>query len=115
MQATPVRQRVLARLKRGGVRAWFCGHFHRNAGGWDEGLEVVVSSAVGVQLISPPGAPRLGLPVVAAPRPLGRDVSGLRVVKVLRRQGAPVQLSHRWFTLDRVPQSVDLGTAEWPH
>ncbi|EOD31672.1 hypothetical protein EMIHUDRAFT_231674 [Emiliania huxleyi CCMP1516] len=37
-----VRRRVLDQLhaSRANVHAWFCGHYHRNAGGWDGPLEV---------------------------------------------------------------------------
>jgi 3',5'-cyclic AMP phosphodiesterase CpdA len=44
------------------VRAFFCGHWHRNGGGWDRDLEIVVTGPVGY--------------------PLGDDPSGFRVVDV---------------------------------
>ena len=44
------------------VRAFFCGHWHRNGGGWDGEVEVVVSGPVGY--------------------PLGADPSGFRIVDV---------------------------------
>jgi predicted MPP superfamily phosphohydrolase len=41
------RKEVLDLAKAAGVSAWFAGHYHQNAGGHDDGLEVVVTSAVG--------------------------------------------------------------------
>jgi serine/threonine-protein phosphatase CPPED1 len=57
------------------VRAYFCGHWHRNGGGWDRGVEVVVTGPVGY--------------------PLGNDPSGFRVVDV---DGDRVE--HRYVSLD---------------
>jgi serine/threonine-protein phosphatase CPPED1 len=56
------RREVSALLRAFGVRAFFCGHWHRNGGGWDDGLEVVVTGPVGY--------------------PLGTDPSGFRIVTV---------------------------------
>ena len=39
-----------------GVRAIFAGHYHRNAGGYYEDLEMVVTSAVGAQSMDGPNA-----------------------------------------------------------
>jgi serine/threonine-protein phosphatase CPPED1 len=60
----PSRQRrdVLRLLHTFGVRVYFCGHWHRNGGGWDGDLEVAVTGPVGY--------------------PLGRDPSGFRIVDV---------------------------------
>lgn len=56
------RRAVLDLFGRYGVRAFFCGHWHRNGGGWDGGVEVVVTGPVGY--------------------PLGADPSGFRIVDV---------------------------------
>jgi 3',5'-cyclic AMP phosphodiesterase CpdA len=56
------RRPILRLFKEYGVRAYFCGHWHRNGGGWDEHVEVVVNGPVGY--------------------PLGVDPSGFRVVFV---------------------------------
>jgi serine/threonine-protein phosphatase CPPED1 len=69
------RRPILDLLAEHGVRAYFCGHWHRNGGGWDRSLEVVVTGPVGY--------------------PLGEDPSGLRIVDV---DGA--QLTHRYLPLD---------------
>jgi hypothetical protein len=45
-----------------GVRYIFCGHYHRNAGGFYKEIEQVITSAVGA--------------------PLGKDPSGFRLVQV---------------------------------
>jgi serine/threonine-protein phosphatase CPPED1 len=59
---TPQRRVVLRLLHAFGVRAFFCGHWHRNGGGWDGDLEVAVTGPVGY--------------------PLGPDPSGFRIVTV---------------------------------
>jgi 3',5'-cyclic AMP phosphodiesterase CpdA len=69
------RRGVLDTLGEFGVRAYFCGHWHRNGGGWDGGVEVAVTGPVGY--------------------PLGSDPSGFRVVDV-DEEG----LRHRYVTLD---------------
>jgi 3',5'-cyclic AMP phosphodiesterase CpdA len=57
------------------VRAYFCGHWHRNGGGVDGNLEVVVTGPVGY--------------------PLGADPSGFRVVDV-----DDAGLHHRYVPLE---------------
>ncbi|NXG05757.1 CPPED phosphatase, partial [Sakesphorus luctuosus] len=70
----PVRQEIMEKLHKAGIKAVFTGHYHRNAGGSYKGLEVVVSSAIGCQL--------------------GEDTHGLRVVVVTEEK-----LVHRYYTL----------------
>ena len=60
-----------------GVKAVFSGHYHRNAGGWYRGLEMVVSLAIGCQL--------------------GEDKHGLRVVLVTDEK-----IVHRYYSLDEL-------------
>uniref|UniRef100_A0A8C6SCY0 Calcineurin-like phosphoesterase domain containing 1 n=1 Tax=Neogobius melanostomus TaxID=47308 RepID=A0A8C6SCY0_9GOBI len=60
-----------------GVKAVFSGHYHRNAGGCHDGLDMVVSSAIGCQL--------------------GEDAHGLRVVAVTERG-----IVHRYFSLEQL-------------
>ena len=69
------RRRILGLLHAYGARAFFCGHWHRNGGGWDGGLEVVVNGPVGY--------------------PLGKDPSGFRVVDV-----DDERVVHRYVPLD---------------
>lgn len=78
-----LRLRMLKKFHDAGVRAIFCGHYHRNAGGFYEDVELVVTSAVGAQL--------------------GDDGHGFRVVKVLDDK-----IEHQYYTLDQVPRSVSL-------
>ena len=73
----------LRKIRAAGVTKIFCGHYHRNAGGWFEGLELVVTSAVGGQL--------------------GDDKSGVRLVWV-RESG----VEHQYFGLEELPARVDL-------
>ncbi|XP_061823279.1 serine/threonine-protein phosphatase CPPED1 isoform X2 [Nerophis lumbriciformis] len=72
-----VRQKLIDRFKKAGVKAVFSGHYHRNAGGCNDGLDMVVSSAIGCQL--------------------GEDTHGVRVVVVTADQ-----VIHRYHTLDQM-------------
>jgi len=77
----PLRQQMLDKFYDAGVRAIFCGHYHRNAGGAYKDLQLVVTSAVGAQL--------------------GNDKNGLRVVKVLEDR-----IAHKYFAVDEIPESI---------
>ena len=55
----------------------FSGHYHRNAGGFHNGLDMVVSSAIGCQL--------------------GEDTHGVRVVVVTADQ-----VIHRYHSLEQL-------------
>jgi len=82
-----VRFSYLDRLKKAGMKKLFCGHWHRNAGGWDGDLEVVVTSAVGCQL--------------------GDDEHGVRIVRVL-----PNRITHEYYSLNKLPTTIDLTAGE---
>ena len=69
------------------MRKIFCGHYHRNAGGWDGDLEVVVTTAIGCQI--------------------GPDTSGMRVVKVTREE-----VTHEFHAFDQFPEKIDLKNDE---
>ncbi|XP_030912349.1 serine/threonine-protein phosphatase CPPED1 [Geospiza fortis] len=69
-----VRQEIMEKFHKAGIRAVFSGHYHRNAGGSYKGLEMVVSSAIGCQL--------------------GQDTHGLRVVVVTEEE-----VVHRYYSL----------------
>lgn len=60
-----------------GIRAVFSGHYHRNAGGTYQDLDMVVSSAIGCQL--------------------GKDTHGLRVVVITAEN-----IVHRYYSLDEL-------------
>lgn len=79
----PLRQNMLDKFYDAGVRAIFCGHYHRNAGGKYKDLELVVTSAVGAQL--------------------GTDKSGLRVVKVYEDK-----IEQQYYALEDIPAKIDL-------
>jgi 3',5'-cyclic AMP phosphodiesterase CpdA len=82
------RRRILDLLHAHRARAFFCGHWHRNGGGWDRGLEVVVTGPVGY--------------------PLGEDPSGFRVVDVDAER-----IRHRYVWLDASGRTGSLpGEAE---
>lgn len=93
-------------VKKNNVRACFFGHYHRNAGGMDGDTEVVVSAAVGVNLVDE--GDRLNLPVAPADPQIGGSVSGLRVVTISKGS-----VAHTYYTLDKVlsdplPTSLDV-------
>ncbi|KAF3704639.1 Serine/threonine-protein phosphatase CPPED1 [Channa argus] len=78
-----VRQSLLDRFKKAGVKAVFSGHYHRNAGGCHGGLDMVVSSAIGCQL--------------------GDDTHGVRVVVVTADS-----VIHRYHSLEQLrTQGID--------
>lgn len=81
-----------------GVVGWFAGHYHRNAGGIyrdkkGRELEVVVTGAVGTQIIDKPGGDPLGLSGIGT-HSIGEDVSGFRVIQVCNNA-----VEHKWRTL----------------
>jgi len=60
-----VRLDLLARFSKAGVSHWFCGHYHRNAGGVflrdGKQLEVIVTGATGANIETDPSGDALGL------------------------------------------------------
>uniref|UniRef100_A0A8B9VAP2 Serine/threonine-protein phosphatase CPPED1 n=3 Tax=Anas TaxID=8835 RepID=A0A8B9VAP2_9AVES len=72
-----VRQEIMEKFHKAGIKAVFSGHYHRNAGGSYRGLEMVVTSAIGCQL--------------------GEDTHGLRVVVVTDEK-----IVHRYYSLDEL-------------
>jgi len=79
------RLRMLNKLRDAGVRHIFCGHYHRNAGGFYGDLELVVTSAVGCQI--------------------GKDVSGIRLVKVTKDK-----IEHKYYGVEdeNFPKTIEL-------
>ncbi|XP_023363328.1 serine/threonine-protein phosphatase CPPED1 [Otolemur garnettii] len=74
-----IRKEMADKLIKAGIRAVFSGHYHRNAGGTYQDLDMVVSSAIGCQL--------------------GRDAHGLRVVVVTAEK-----IIHRYYSLDELSE-----------
>ncbi|XP_043834837.1 serine/threonine-protein phosphatase CPPED1 isoform X2 [Dromiciops gliroides] len=73
----PIRQELVDKFTNAGIKAVFSGHYHRNAGGSCNDLDMVVSSAIGCQL--------------------GEDTHGLRVVVVTAEK-----IVHRYYSLDKL-------------
>ncbi|XP_044534337.1 serine/threonine-protein phosphatase CPPED1 [Gracilinanus agilis] len=73
----PVRQELVDKFTKAGIKAVFSGHYHRNAGGFCKDLDMVVSSAIGCQL--------------------GEDTHGLRVVVVTAEK-----IVHRYYSLNKL-------------
>jgi len=81
-----LRKRMLAKFKSSNVSKIFCGHYHRNAGGWDgPSLELVVTSAIGCQI--------------------GDDPHGMRIVKVFEDH-----IEHKYHSLEDCPTDIKLKT-----
>ncbi|XP_054714011.1 serine/threonine-protein phosphatase CPPED1-like isoform X2 [Uloborus diversus] len=76
-----LRQEMLKKFYDANVRAIFCGHYHRNAGGFYKDLECVVTSAIGCQL--------------------GDDKSGFRVVKLDGKS-----INHKYYAFAEVPKHI---------
>jgi len=76
-----VRYAFLDKLKAAGMKKLFCGHYHRNAGGFDEDFEVIVTSAIGCEL--------------------GNDPHGLRIVKV-----SADAVQHKYYGFDKIPSKL---------
>ena len=73
--APELRATMLRRLNEAGISKIFCGHYHRNAGGWFGDMELVITSAVGSQL--------------------GDDKNGFRVVAVKE-----TEITHEYVELE---------------
>ena len=72
-----------------GVNAIFSGHYHRNAYGRDARIEMITTEPVGM--------------------PLGRDQSGIRVVRVW--DGG---MEHRYYELGAIPNRIDAAASPLP-
>lgn len=68
--AATERRRMLAKFSRAGIRAIFCGHYHRNGHGQYEQMEIIITSALGAQIHLPDDVANVG------------TSSGYRIVQV---------------------------------
>ena len=100
-----VRKPLLDKMLEAGVGKWFCGHFHRNAGGWcDNGkegaerkeMEVVITAAVGCNITTDERGDLLGLSGMAGVV-MDADISGVRVVNVGEKG-----IEHKFHTLNQL-------------
>ena len=87
----PQRRELISALRDNGVSKLFCGHFHRDAGGWDgDDFEVVVTGAVGTTILYSDAAKAdMGGATPLGFKGYGSDVcdaanAGLRCVRVGR-------------------------------
>lgn len=78
-----VRMSWLNKFHQAGVTKIMCGHYHRNAGGWYNGMELVVTSAIGAQC--------------------GNDKSGIRIVKVYENS-----IEHQYYAMSDIPLKIEL-------
>jgi len=122
-----VRKPCLARLAAHGCRAWFCGHYHRNAGGVyrdseNRIVEVVVTGAVGTQITDKAGGDPLGKSGIGGHK-IGEDDSGLRVVRVWpevttsgdNSRKTIMRVEHKWETFSSLAsvKREDLEPPAW--
>ncbi|CAL1291438.1 unnamed protein product [Larinioides sclopetarius] len=78
-----LRLKMLEKFYDANIRAIFCGHYHRNAGGFYKDLEVIVTSAVGCQM--------------------GNDKSGFRIVKL-----GEEKIEHEYLAFEDAPHNIIL-------
>jgi len=106
------RLKILEKLAAHGAIGWFCGHYHRNAGGTYQhssgrSLEIVVTAAVGVQILDKEGGEMLGKSGIAGGE-IGPDKSGLRFVEV----SADGRLSHVWKTFSELREEEEAAASQ---
>jgi len=77
------RKEMLDLLDSEGVTACFAGHYHRNALSQYRGLNLVTTAALG--------------------KPLGKDRSGFRIVKVLGDR-----IIHEYYSLEEIPDEISV-------
>lgn len=77
-----VRLKWLRKFYEAGVTKIMCGHYHRNAGGWYENMELVVTTAIGAQC--------------------GDDKSGVRIVKILDDS-----IEHKYYPMQEIPLKIE--------
>lgn len=102
-----IRRPLLEKFAQHGAVAWFCGHYHRNAGGVyhhesGQKLEVIITGAVGTQITDKKGGEPLGLSGMGG-HLIGEDVSGFRIVNVL----ADGSVEHKWRTFTELRQEAE--------
>ncbi|XP_070581616.1 serine/threonine-protein phosphatase CPPED1-like isoform X1 [Ptychodera flava] len=79
-----LRLRMLEKFQDAGVRAIFCGHYHRNGGGFYGNMEEVITCAMGYT----------------------KAQSGLRVVRVYENT-----IKHDFYGMDDIPETLCLSEA----
>lgn len=96
------RARMIDLASRGRVKAWFSGHYHRNA--WVEdpasGIKAVTVSASGTALHTNSAAPAWSIESCGPPD-IGGHVSGLCVVRA-----GPDDVTYDFYTMDSVPDKL---------
>ena len=78
-----LRLKMLQKFYDVGVTKIFCGHYHRNAGGYFRDMELIVTTAIGCQI--------------------GPDTHGMRLVKVTEEK-----VEHKFHALSDFPKKVQL-------
>ena len=84
-----------------GASHYFCGHFHRNSGGVYKAepgaktatVEVVVTGAVGTNVLDKPGGDLVNIDGMGGPI-LGKATSGMRLVDV----AGSGRVQHTWYS-----------------
>lgn len=84
-----IRANLLKQFHEHGVRAVFCGHYHRNAYVKDGDLELITTSSCGAAL--------------------GKDPLGFRIVKVYADR-----IEHKYYAFDDIPVQVEFDSPAKP-
>jgi len=84
---TGLRKKMLNKFYDAGVSKIFCGHYHRNTGGWYKDMELIVTSAIGCQI--------------------GQDPHGLRLVKVQEHE-----VEHAYHGLEVCPTNITFKNSD---
>lgn len=100
--AQPLRTDVLDMLVKNKCSHYFCGHYHRNAGGVfkaDNGAtcEVIVTGACGTNFSDKPGGNPVELDGIGVAS-IGKHISGLRLVDVDHKT-----VDHMWHCFNDLP------------
>jgi len=77
------RKEMLNLLSESNVTACFAGHYHRNAYSHYQGMDLITTAALG--------------------KPLGKDCSGFRIVKVLEDR-----IDHEYVGLEEMPEQINI-------
>jgi len=100
-----IRRELLDLFHDAGARAWFAGHFHRNAGGWFKDMEVVVTGSVSCMI----GTNEEGVynDKSGLGPPLDPEESGVRIVQVrAQKEQGGQSVTHDWVTLREFEECV---------
>jgi len=93
------RKKLLDQIKSAKASHWFCGHYHENKlTKTKDGLEIIITAAVGTNIIRNPNEDVLGLKAIEG-MVLTNNYSGYRLVKVTKSN-----ITHEFLNLKESPK-----------